>query len=197
MFPLLSPRRWPIMRLISGSPLIRRTDRVQALATCLAALVALIAIPLAVQVEDEVHTVRSAEIAEHARTTQAVEATAVEDSAVILAEGQTGTTVTARWTFASFPHRQVVSVDKAVVHTGDHFTVWVDPRGHATHEPLSESEAGVGAALTAVAFYGAALTLCALFVLSVRTIVGRHRGRAWDAALAALTGTDEDHHRQM
>lgn len=190
---MLSPRRWPITKLISRNPVIRPSDRVEALAICMAAVIAVLAIPLAVWVEGGVHTARTAAIAEQARTVHAVEATAVDDASVILSEGQNGALVTARWSYNAVPRRGTVNVDDTALNAGDQFTMWVDQRGQATRKPLTPADAASGAIMTAAAFYLAVLALSAVAVMGVRALLDRRRRRGWDSALADLTGSDDGH----
>ena len=179
----LSPRRWPIARLLSRNPLVRGSDRAEAFAVCLAVLLAVLAVPLAVMVQDSVHTSRSDAIAEQQRTIHPVEATAVEDSSVILTEGQSGSLVTARWSYKSIGHEETVNVDTSTK-AGDRFTVWVDDRGASTRQPLTPADALSGAILTAVAFYLGVLALLAVLARSVTAIIDRRRQRGWDSARA-------------
>ncbi|ROZ89081.1 hypothetical protein EEB19_19405 [Gordonia sp. OPL2] len=190
---MLSPRRWPITKLFSRNPVVRRSDRVEALAFCLAALLAVLAIPLAVSVEGGVHKARSAAIAEQARTIHAVEATAVDDASVIFSEGQNGALVTARWSYNAVPHRGTVNVDDTALNAGDQFTMWVDEQGQTTRKPLTPADAASGAIMTAAAFYLAVLAVSAVAVMGVRGLLDRHRRRGWDSALAELTGSDDGH----
>ena len=59
MSPALTPRCWPIARLLSRNPLVRRNDRIEALTLCLATALALVAIPFSFLVHSEVHAAQT------------------------------------------------------------------------------------------------------------------------------------------
>lgn len=189
----LTPRRWPITRLLSRNPLIRRTDRLEALTLCLAAAIALVAIPLSVVVHNEVRTAQTATMERQAQTIHSVQATAVDDASAIVTETGGGAMVTARWTFNSAPHTDSVKVDDSSINAGERFDMWVDQKGDATHAPLTAAEAVMGSVLTAIVFYLAVLSLITLLVVAARGVLRRFRHRAWDVDLELLTGSGGDH----
>ncbi|WP_287014719.1 hypothetical protein [Gordonia sp. (in: high G+C Gram-positive bacteria)] len=191
--PALTPRCWPIARLLSRNPLVRRNDRIEALTLCLATALALVAIPFSFLVHSEVHAAQTAAMERQAQTIHTVQATAVDDASAIVTEAGGGAMVTARWTYNSVPHNGSVDVDDGSINAGDRFDLWVDDAGDATHAPLTAAEAALGSVLTAVAFYLAVLSLIALLVVGARAVLRRFRHRAWDIDLELLTGSGGGH----
>ncbi|MXP21710.1 hypothetical protein GIY30_10160 [Gordonia sp. HNM0687] len=190
---VLTPRRWPIARLLSRNPLVRSTDRIEALTLCLAAALALVAIPLSVLVHDEVSAAQTAAMERQAQTIHSVQATAVDDASAIVTETGGGAIVTARWTYNAVPHTGSVNVVDGSINAGERFDLWVDQRGEATRGPLTAAEAAMGSVLTAIAFYLAVLALTTLLVVAARAVLRRFRHRAWDIDLALLTGSGGGH----
>src|SRR4051812_17830613 len=93
--------RWPVLlRLAGRDPLVRTTDRIEALVVVLAVVVSLLAIPIAAAVGTAVYDARRQTYAEQADTLHTVPATVtdVPASPQILRTGTT--TVPARWTAA-------------------------------------------------------------------------------------------------
>ncbi|MGH3677775.1 MAG: hypothetical protein ACRDU5_18985 [Mycobacterium sp.] len=79
--------RWPIFGLLSRNPLVRRSDRIEALVLALAVVVLLLAVPVAAAVGTVVHDSRRDVYAEQAQTRHVVTATSVAAAAAILVAG--------------------------------------------------------------------------------------------------------------
>src|SRR6476646_3281308 len=103
-FTLRLPR-WPVLlRLAGRGPLVRTTDRIEALVFVLAVVVSLIAAPIAAAVGTAVYDSSRQAHAEQAHTRHTVAATVtdVPASQQILRTGTT--TASARWTAAGAEH---------------------------------------------------------------------------------------------
>ncbi|MEE4023790.1 hypothetical protein V1Y59_11930 [Gordonia sp. PKS22-38] len=185
-------RRWSVAPLFSSNPLVRRSDRAEALAACLAAILAVVAIPLAALVMGNVHDSQIAAVEQQARTIQPITATAVDDATAVATEATPSGIVTAQWTHNSVTHTDTVTTDDITIDAGDPVTVWVNPRGESTLPPMTANDAAISAALAAVGFYLAAISLVIGFVVAARAIADRYRRRQWDAGLALLTGDGGD-----
>ncbi len=71
--------RWPVLLRLSGrDPLVRRTDRIEALVLVLAVVVALVAAPIAAAVGTEVYDSRGNFYAEQAHNRHSVTATVTD-----------------------------------------------------------------------------------------------------------------------
>ena len=101
--------RWPVLlRLLGRDPLVRTTDRIQALVLVLAVVVSLLAVPIAAAVGTAVHDSRGHLYAEQAHTRHIVAAT-VTDVPASQQVLRTGTiTVPVRWSAAGAEHTGAV-----------------------------------------------------------------------------------------
>ncbi|MEE3852090.1 hypothetical protein VZC37_17235 [Gordonia sp. LSe1-13] len=185
-------RRWSVAPLFSSNPLVRRSDRAEALSVCLAAMLAVVAIPLAALVLGNVHDSQIAAVEEQARTVQPITATAVDDATAVATEAAPSGIVTAQWTHNSVMHTDTITTDDITIDAGDPVTVWVDSRGESTLAPMTANDAAISAALAAIGFYLAVVSLVIGFVMAARAIADRYRRRRWDADLALLTGDGGD-----
>ena len=64
----LDPRRWPVGFLLSRSPLVRRSDRLEVLALAFALAISLLALPIVATIGTDVHQAHRGVYAEQART---------------------------------------------------------------------------------------------------------------------------------
>ena len=79
-FTVRSPR-WLVVRLFGRNPLIRISDRIEALVLVLTVVVSLLAAPIAAAVGTAVHDSRSHLYAEQAQTRRTVTATVIDSPA--------------------------------------------------------------------------------------------------------------------
>ena len=64
----LDPRRWPVGFLLSRSPLVRRSDRLEVLALAFALAISLLALPIVATIATDVHQAHRGIYAEQSRT---------------------------------------------------------------------------------------------------------------------------------
>ena len=64
----LDPRRWPVGFLLSRSPLVRRSDRLEVLALAFALAISLLALPIVATIGTDVHQTHRGIYAEQAQT---------------------------------------------------------------------------------------------------------------------------------
>ena len=72
--------RWPIVRLFSRNPLVRASDRIEAVVLVLAVVVSLLAAPIAAAIGTAVHDARRHVYIGQAQTRHTVAATVIDDS---------------------------------------------------------------------------------------------------------------------
>ena len=101
-FTVRSPR-WLVVRLFGRNPLIRISDRVEALVLVLTVVVSLLAAPIAAAVGTAVYDSRSRLYAEQAQTRRTVTATVIDSPA-----RSDTITVRARWFAAGAEHTGAV-----------------------------------------------------------------------------------------
>lgn len=186
----LIPQRWPLFRLASRNPLLRLSDRLESLAHWAAVVFAIIAIPLTVSVGHDVHGALVHTLEEQSQTVHPVTATAVRNSESLITPDGGDAMVQARWTYNSVSYSDTVHVDTTVT-TGEHFPMYVDDQGKATTKPMTGADIAANTVLVALTFYASLLAACVVFVLTVRSVLGRFRRRAWDAELALLTDSGD------
>lgn len=183
------PFRWH-MRALGFNPLIRFTDRVEALAALAVLLTALIAIPFAMQSGDLVYssTVRTAH--EQTNTRHPVEAVAI-DGTSLMTDFDGAAYVTAQW-HEGGQVRTAQVVKRGVVTAGDPLTVWLDDK---TGKPVAAPQTPADAKVTAIAAAGMVWTvlvvLSALVAFALRKGLDRLRAHAWERELQLLAHNDD------
>jgi hypothetical protein len=185
--------RWPVLlRLMGRGPLVRRSDRIEALVLVLALVVAVLAIPVAAAVGTAVHDSNRHLYAEQARTSHLVTATVTEVPANRLVS-RTGTIdVVARWTAAGGEHTGDVSAPSSV-QPGDTIEVWVDDAGARVSAPNPPSRAAwEGAAAAFALWFAVAATMTTLFAVTM-AICDHVRWNRWQHELNQLVDNDGYH----
>ena len=186
-FTITSVSYW-LNRIAGRNPLVRGTDRIQAWVIILAALITVLAIPVACAIGTSVYDARVRFYAEEAKHRHAVTATALENSTVDVGPGPADVSffVRASWTDAGSDHVDVVKwADVATA--GDQADIWVDDvTGEPVDPPGSPSRAAsdaVGVAFS-VWFAVIATTVGSAYLIWLRLT---HRKYVqWDRELEAL-----------
>lgn len=180
-FTLPVPRRL-LARLFGRNPLIRKTDRVEALILVLAVAMSLIAIPIGAAVGTVVHDSRSRLYAEQVQTRRPVTATVTGESQRRNLDSPT-VTVPARW-FAAGTERTGDVTAPLKAKTGDEIEIWVDDRGLPVARPVNTArdDALVFAVAT---WWGVSLLAVALFARA-RITLDRLRYARWQQSFDRL-----------
>lgn len=188
--------RWPVLlRLRGRDPLVRTTDRIEALALVLAVVVSMLAIPIAAAVGTAVYDSRRHVYAEQASTRHTVTAT-VNDVSVpeILRTG--ATTVQARWTANGEEHTGAVEA-QSTTKIGDPIEIWVDNNvdnnGAQTHAPTPTTRAAVEAVTGALAIWICVAAAAATLFTFTRSVCDRIRSTGWQHDLDNLVGNGDGH----
>jgi len=184
--------RWPVVvRLLGRDPLVRATDRIEALVVVLAVVVSLVAIPIAAAVGTAAYDSRRAGYAEQADTRHTVAATVTDVPAAQIVRTGT-TTVAAEWTAADADHTGTLSA-QSTTKTGDTIEIWVDNNGTMVPAPIPTSRAAVDAGIGALAIWiGVAATAATLATLT-RRVCDRIRLTGWQHDLEHLVGGGDGH----
>jgi hypothetical protein len=185
--------RWPILlRLRGRDPLVRTTDRIEALVFVVVVVVSLLAAPIAAAIGTAVYDSSRRAYAEQAETRHAVAAT-VTDVGVSPQIVRTGTTtVPARWTAAGAEHTGEVKV-QSTVETGDTVEIWVDNNGAQVPAPSSTSRAAAEAAMGALVLWICMVAIAATLFTVTRAACDRIRFRRWQHDLDNLIGNGDGH----
>jgi hypothetical protein len=185
--------RWPVLlRLRGRDPLVRTTDRIEALVVVLAVVVSLLAIPIAAAVGTAVYDSRRQAYAEQADTRHTVPATVTDipASQQIL---RTGTiTVPARWTADGAEHTGAVEA-QSTTKTGDTVEIWVDHNGAKVPAPTPTTRAAVEAATGALVIWISVAAIAATLSTLTRAVCDRIRFAGWQHDLDSLVGNGDGH----
>jgi hypothetical protein len=186
--------RWHLQAL-GFNPLIRVTDRLEALAVLAALLTALIAIPAAAQAGDVVYasSVHTADLQAHER--HAVQARVVDGSGRLPADVESSasggpTSVEVQWHEGTRVRTEQIT-SPSTAKAGDPLTVWLDGTGKVVAAPLTADDAELSAAIAAGTVWIAIVACAALAVFLIRRRLDRSRDRAWDSALNLLAHNDD------
>jgi len=186
--------RWHVHAL-GFNPLIRITDRLEALAVLAALVTALLAIPAAAQAgtlvyESAVHTAD-----EQAHSRHAVQALVVEGSRRMPAdpEGPASdgpASVRAQWHEGSQVRTEQIT-SPSMAKTGESLTIWLDDTGKVVAAPLTADDAKLTAAITAGTVWIAIVVCGALAAFLIRRGLDKSRDRAWERELHLLAHNDD------
>ena len=185
--------RWPVLlRLRGRDPLVRTTDRIEALVLVLAVVVSLLAVPIAAAVGTEVHDSSRQIYAEQSHTRHTVTATVTDVPAAqqILRTGTT--TVTARWTAVGAEHTGAVKAP-STAKTGDPVEIWVDNNGAQVPAPTPTTRAAVEAATGALVIWICVAATAATLFTVTRAVCDRIRFTGWQHDLDSLVGNGDGH----
>ncbi|OBF29565.1 hypothetical protein A5724_25015 [Mycobacterium sp. ACS1612] len=183
----LSP--WWLRALVRSNPLVRRSDRIEALVLVLAVLLAVVAIPVAGAVGTSIHEERSRLYAEQAQTRHQVIAKAVGEGQVVPNHRSVAFAAEGTWTWAGIAHQGVVPwSDKAKI--GDRQSIWIDDHGDYVGPPTSPSRAtGEAVAVAFLILLGVA-EFAAASVHLIRRRLDDRRSAQWDRDIRAFQDND-------
>lgn len=182
--PVTSRRRWWVLRALGKNPLVRRTDRFEALAVVLAIVVSVLVIPHVIGFGEEVHADQLREATVQAQTRQPIQATVVSDSESNV-EGASVRVVGISWTTNGEKHTGALR-PTGKVHAGDQVQIWVDGQGRRVPPPISATTAKAYATGAAIALWAGIALLCGLAVALTRKVLDHQRAHAWSDELHLL-----------
>jgi hypothetical protein len=167
------------------NPLVRHSDRIEALLRGFAVVLVVVAIPVAAAIGTSVHDARTRVYAEESRSRHQVTATAVERGDVIVQHRRLSFTARAKWSASGRDHTDVVNwTGRAEV--GDRQSIWVNDAGAAVNPP-SPPRRAVGEAVTiaTLVWFGVAVVAAGLAYLVGRWL-DRWRYAQWDNHIKAF-----------
>jgi hypothetical protein len=184
--------RWPILlRLLGRDPLVRTTDRIEALVFVLAVVVSLLAAPISAAVGTAVYDSSRHIYAEQAHTRHTVTATVTDvPASQILRSGTT--TVSARWIAGGAAHTGAVKT-QSTTKTGDTIEIWVDNTGAQVPAPTPTSRAAAEAAMGALVMWICVAAIAATLFTGTRAVCDRIRFTQWQHGLDDLVGNGDGH----
>jgi hypothetical protein len=187
--------RWPILLRLSGrDPLVRTTDRVQALVSVLTVVATLLAAPIAAAVGTEVYDSRRDVYSEQVSRRDTVTATVTDVPAPQRILDNKMITVEARWSAAGTEHTGTVGAP-STVEAGDRIEIWVDDNGAQVPAPSPTTRAAVEAVTVALVIWvGFAAASAAVFAVTLAAC-DRMRSIGWQHDLDSMVGHGDGHHQ--
>jgi hypothetical protein len=181
-FTVPVPRRL-FARLSGRNPLVRTTDRVEALILVLVVAISLIAVPVGAAVGTAVHDSRSRLYAEQMQTRRPVTATVTGESHPRRNLESPAVTVPARWFAAGTEHTGDVAAP-LTAKIGDDIEIWVDDQGLPVARPIDTAR-DEALAFGIATWWGISLLAVALFARA-RVILDRRRYDRWQESFERL-----------
>jgi len=178
---MLDPRCWRIGRLFGRNPLLRRTDRIEALVTLVALVVSLVAIPVAGVAGAVVYGARHSQYAKEAHQRHTM--TAIVTNAGT--DGSAATVVQARWPVAAGERTGALELTTAAK-VGDRIKTWVDKNGNPVAPPTASWRAVGDAVATALAISLSVGLWLTFLVTRVRSRLDRARDAGWEREIRYL-----------
>jgi hypothetical protein len=182
--------RWPIARLWDRNPLVRISDRVEALVLVLAVLVSLLALPVTAAIGTAVYDSRRDVYVQETKTRHTVTATVTDDGAQHPPQATT-ITVQARWSAAGAQHTGAVTAPPTVK-TGDIIEIWVDKNGSSVDAPTPTARAAAEAVTTAVTVWVSVAAAAATLFAGSRIVCDRIRTIGGNTISSIWPGTATD-----
>lgn len=183
------PGRGWFTRLFGRSPLVRTTDRIEALILILGIVVALLAVPVAGAVGTAVYSSRGAVYEQQARSRHTVQATVLADSTSAVRPYSVSFDFPARWQYRGVQHETVLGWDRPAT-AGDRVTVWIDDNGDYAGPPTRPQRAVSDAIIAGAVLWLAVVTVVASAIGLARFRIDRRRDAQWDRGLRSLVGDD-------
>ncbi len=162
----LDPRRWWIARPLSRNPLLRATDRLEALIILVVIVGWLLVVPITGAVGTAIYDSRHRLYAEEALTRHRVVATIIEGTAETAGDYDG---------HASMP-----------ANSGDRLGIWADADGNHVPPPTPMAQAAADALIGALSILLSAIVLTVLVLSVMLHCVNRMRSTQWERELRAI-----------
>jgi hypothetical protein len=179
--------RWPIFELLRRNPLVRTSDRIQALVSALAVVVVLLSVPVAAAVGTAVYDSRRDVYAEQAHSRHLITATITDDTGAPKISRANTAMMKARWSAAGAEHTGAVEAPSAT-ESGDTVAIWVDNNGELADEPTPTNRAAVDAVTAALFILAGVTAAAAILLAATRAVCDRIRAIRWQHDLDTLVG---------
>ena len=181
--------RWWVGAL-GRNPVVRRSDRIEALAILTVLVLGILAIPFAAHVEDQTYRSHVHLAAEQSQTRHPVQAVVLEGSTGMPTDFDAPVSVRVQWHEGARMRTEEI-VSPGVVATGAPLTVWLDTAGRVVAAPLTPTDVRISAISVGWTVWVMITIAGALAAVGVRLRLDRHRAGAWDRALALLAHNDD------
>ncbi|MCZ2839146.1 Rv1733c family protein [Modestobacter sp. VKM Ac-2985] len=176
-----APRRAPRPAARRSGPLVRPSDRIESASRFLAAVVLLLALPVALAVGTAFGAETAARAREQAAVLHQQEARLLEDAPRTASRSEVLTVpLPATWAAPDGTAREGVVLAPRDARAGDVVGIWTDRDGLQAHAPLGATDVGTVAAITGLfTLLGVALTAVGGHLLVCRSL-WRRSAREWE-----------------
>jgi multisubunit Na+/H+ antiporter MnhG subunit len=183
------PGRGWFTRLFGRNPLVRASDRIEALALVLGIVLVVLTAPIAGAVGTAVYTSRSAVYEQQVRSRHTVVATVLADSTSTVRPYSVSFDLRARWQDRGVQHETVLGWDRPAK-AGDRLSIWVNDKGDYAGPPTRAKRAASDAIVVGALLWLSVITVVAAAIGLTRFRLDRRRHAEWDRGLRGLVGDD-------
>ena len=176
-------------RLFGRNPLVRASDRIEALMLILGIALVLLTAPIAGAVGTTVYSSRAEVYQQQVRTRHTVAATVLADSTSTVRPYIVSFDVRARWQDRGVQHETLLAWDRPAK-AGDRLSIWVNDRGDYAGPPTRPKRAVSDAIIAGAVLWLSVITVVAAVMGFARFRLDRRRHAQWDRGLRALVGDD-------
>ncbi|OAN39856.1 hypothetical protein [Mycolicibacterium iranicum] len=173
-----------LRRLTARNPLVRVSDRFEALVLLAVGAVMILTVPVAGAVGTATYDRLSETFAAERLVRQEVDATAVADSREDPEPYQTLYVTTVAWTYNGVTHTDDIRTGR--INAGDTVVISVDGEGKRAARVPTDDDAAAQAVLAALGLWSAVVTAAVASWLLLRMRLNRLRFTAWDRELDDL-----------
>jgi hypothetical protein len=178
------------LRVLGSNPLIRVSDRLEALAAFAVLVTALVAVPVASQAGGQIYDAGVRTANEQTHTRHAVQAVALDSSTSMPADFDNPVYVRAQWHEGTQLHTERV-VAPMGVKAGQPMTIWLDDAGRVVMAPQTAQDAELSAVAAACTVWVVIVACSLLLALVIRNRLDRSRDRSWERELHLMAHNDD------
>lgn len=175
-----------VVRAFGRNPLVRRSDRAEALVLVLAFVTVFLVTPLAGAIGTAVHDSRAHLYSEEARTRHPVAATVTANPTSTIQENQVIVTAPVQWRVDGMDRTGKLEVGPATK-AGDRLQVWIYGDGDQVGKPPAAWRAGTDALAAGAGFWLGTVACVAGLTAWLRGRLARQRDSAWEREWRLLT----------
>ena len=171
-----------LFRALGPNPLVRRSDRIQALSFVAAALILVVATPFVCAFGTSVHDTRERVYAQEAQHRHQVMATAIGEGELVVDYNDLWFTAEAQWNAAGQDRVGVVNWPGSAK-IGDQQAIWVDEDGQSAQPPSPISRATTDAWAIGLVVWFALFGAVAAAYYAIRWRLDSRRFAQWELAI--------------
>jgi hypothetical protein len=178
------------VRALGFNPLVRASDRLEALAVLAVVVTAFVVLPVAAQAGEQIYDAGVRNANEQARSRHSVEAVVVEGSAGLPIDFDSPDYVRAQWREGTHLRTEQV-ISPATVKVGEPLKLWLDNSGKVVAAPTTVEDARISAVSAAGMVWVTIVACSTAAALVIRRRLDRFRARAWERELRLMAHNDD------